>query len=266
MSLIVTGWLSERNRHYQEAIANQQAQLRSQEQLVRLRQDFASTLTHDLKTPLLGAIETLKAFQSQKFGTVSELQQKVLSTMARSHQASLQLVESLLDVYRNDTEGLQLELAPVDLAELAEETTNALAEFAASYQVYLSLNYGESDFRQSLWVKGDAFQLERVLTNLLINAINHSRRGGKVEIVLESQASAQVVKVLDSGSGITDDELPYLFERFYQGHSDRQAKGTGLGLYLCRQIIEAHEGGTIWAEKRRHGGAIFAFRLPVYLH
>jgi two-component system NarL family sensor kinase len=265
ISLIVTGWLSERNRRYQEAIANQQAQLRSQEQLVSLRQDFASTLTHDLKTPLLGAIETLKAFQSQKFGIVSELQQKVLSTMARSHQASLHLVESLLDVYRNDTEGFRLDLAPVDLASLAEETTMALAEFAASYQVYLSLNYGKSDFRQSLWIKGDAFQLERVLTNLLINAINHSRRGGKVEIVLESQASAQVVKVLDSGSGITDEELPYLFERFYQGHSDRQAKGTGLGLYLCRQIIEAHEGGTIWAEKRRRGGAVFAFRLPMYL-
>jgi two-component system NarL family sensor kinase len=69
------------------------------------------------------------------------------------------------------------------------------------------------------------------------------------------------VKVLDNGPGITEDELPYLFERFYQGQSDRQAKGSGLGLYLTRQIIEAH-GGTIWAENRKPQGALFGFRLP----
>ncbi len=263
MALIVTGFLSDRNRNYQDAIAFQEAKLHSQEQLARLREDFASTLTHDLKTPLLGGIETLKAFQSGKFGSVTAMGKKVLATMARSHQTSLQLVETLLDVYRNDTEGLTLTLAPVDLTTLAAEAISHLGEFAASYQVYLSLNYGESDFRQSLWVNGDTLQIERVFTNLLMNAINHSRRGGRVEVVVESQASSQVVKILDNGSGLGDEELPYLFERFYQGNSDRQAKGTGLGLYLCRQIIVAH-GGTIWAENRFPSGAIFGFRLPVY--
>jgi two-component system NarL family sensor kinase len=71
MSLMVTGWLSERNRRYQESLSQQQSKLQAQEQLVRLREDFASTLTHDLKTPLLGAIETLKAFHEGKFGTVT---------------------------------------------------------------------------------------------------------------------------------------------------------------------------------------------------
>jgi len=86
----------------------------------------------------------------------------------------------------------------------------------------------------------------------------------RIEISLESQISAQIVKIIDNGAGITDAELPHLFERFYQGNSDRQAQGTGLGLYLCRQIIEAH-GGTIWAENRTTTrGAIFAFRLPIY--
>ncbi|MFM7576236.1 MAG: sensor histidine kinase, partial [Microcystaceae cyanobacterium] len=209
------------------------------------------------------AIETLKAFQTGQFGLVSGPQQKVLMTIVRSHQSSLQLVETLLDVYRNDTEGLSLNLAPVDLAVLMEEVTNALATLASQRQVYLSINYGESDFRQALWVQGDALQLERVLTNLLMNAINHSRRGDRIEICLASQATMQVVKILDAGSGIHADELPYLFERFYQGNSDRQAKGTGLGLYLCRQIIEAHQG-KIWAENRYPRGAIFAFQLPVY--
>jgi len=263
MALIVTGILSDRLRRSQEAIAITRAKLESQEELVKVREDFASTLTHDLKTPLLGAIETIKAFQQEKFGSVSPTQQQVLETMARSHKTSLQLLETLLDIYRNDTEGLKLELAPVDLAKLAENVASSLIELAANRRVHLSVSYGDSDWRRALWVQGDALQLQRVLNNLLVNAINHSRRGAKVEIVLEGQASYQVVKILDTGAGIGTEQFPHLFERFYQGHSNRQAKGSGLGLYLSRQIIEAH-GGIIWAENRVTTGAMFAFKLPVY--
>jgi two-component system NarL family sensor kinase len=110
-------------------------------------------------------------------------------------------------------------------------------------------------------VNGDTLQLQRVFANLLANAINHSPRGSKVEVVLETSSAEQMVKVIDNGAGIGAEELPHLFERFYQGPSDRQAKGSGLGLYLSRQIIAAHNG-TIWAENRHPSGAIFAFRLP----
>jgi two-component system, NarL family, sensor kinase len=272
MALMVTGFLSQRLRRTQQAIALTQAKLESQEQLVKLREDFASTLTHDLKTPLLGAIETLKAFQKEKFGSVSSQQHKVLATMIHSHDSSLQFVETLLDVYRNDTEGLKLHLEPVDLTVLAEEVATTLIEVAATRRVNLCFRYGESDFRSSLWVKGDAWQLQRVLTNLLINAINHSRRGDRVEVILESQATYQVVKILDTGAGIPPEQFPHLFERFYQGNSDRQAKGSGLGLYLSRQIIEAHNG-IIWAENRSYSKdisataksvAIFGFKLSVH--
>lgn len=263
MALIVTGVLSDRIHRSQDAIVQQQAKLEAQEQLVELREDFASTLTHDLKTPLLGAIETIKAFQQEKFGPVLPAQQKVLATMARSHATSLQLVETLLDIYRNDTEGLKLDLTPVDLTSLAEEVASSLTQLAANRRVHLSVSGGDSDWRQSLWVQGDALQLQRVFNNLLVNAINHSRRGGRVEVVLESQAAHQVVKILDTGAGIQPKQFSHLFERFYQGHSDRQAKGSGLGLYLSRQIIEAHKG-IIWAENRVPTGAMFAFKLPIY--
>lgn len=261
MALVVTGWLSNRNRRNEEAIAQQQAQLQAQEKLASMREDFFSTLTHDLKTPLLGAIETLKSFDLGKFGAVTSTQQKVLAMIMRSHSSTLQLVETLLDVYRNDTEGLQLNLEPVNLATLATDVIATLADLAAARRVYIRLQYGESDFRRALWVNGDALQLLRVFANLLTNAINHSPRGGNVQVLLESYSSYQLVKILDSGPGITDSELPLIFERFYQGHSDRQAKGSGLGLYLTRQIIAAHSG-TIWAENRLQGGALFGFRLP----
>jgi two-component system NarL family sensor kinase len=268
IALIVTGFLSQRLSKTQQTIALTQNQLAAQEQLLRLREDFASTLTHDLKTPLLGAIETIKAFQQEKFGAVSPSQQKVLATMARSHQTSLVLLETLLDVYRNDIEGLKLNLAPVDLVVLAETAASTLMELAANRRIHISLNYGDSDWKRSLWVLGDALQLQRVLDNLLINAINHSRRGDRVEVVLESLLSYQVVKILDTGAGIPPEQFPHLFERFYQVNSDygslsqRQAKGSGLGLYLSRQIIEAHNG-IIWAENRVPNGAIFGFKLPV---
>jgi two-component system NarL family sensor kinase len=261
MALIVTGIMSDRNHGYSKAIAQQQAKLQSQDKIALVREDFASTLTHDLKTPLLGAIETLKAFEQEKFGAITATHHKVLATMIRSHQSTLQLVETLLDVYRNDTEGLKLQLAPVDLVAIANDAIALLTDLASSRQVYISLSFGKSDFRRALWVNGDALQLQRVFTNLLTNGINHSLRGGRVEVVFESNCEYHVAKVLDNGLGITAEQLPHLFERFYQGHSERSAKGSGLGLYLTRQIIAAH-GGTIWAENRSPQGALFGFRLP----
>ncbi len=262
LALIVTGFLSDRNRSYQQVLLQQQTKLQAQEQLASIRENFASTLTHDLKTPLLGAIEALKALWAGDLGPVLPAQKAVAKLIIRSHQTSLQMVETLLDVYRNDTEGLKLQLAPVDLVKIAEDVAMTLMVLAASRRIHISFNYNNSEFRQFLWVNGDAFQLNRVFANLLTNAINHSPRGSKVEILLQPGASYQVAKVIDTGAGITAEELPYLFERFYQGDSNRQAKGSGLGLYLTRQIVEAH-GGTIWVENRTPQGAIFAFRLPV---
>ncbi len=271
LALIVTGWLSDRNLRHEEAIARHKAQLQGQEQLASAREDFVSTLTHDLKTPLLGAIETLNSLQQEKYGAVTAAQQKVFSAIARSHENSLELIETLLDVYRNDTEGVRLKLAPVDLVAIAEEAIATVSELAAKRRVEINLTFGESNARP-LWVNGDALQLQRVFSNLLTNAINNCTRGGKVEILLESDFNYQVVKILDNGRGITPDELPRLFERFYQGHSDRQSMGSGLGLYLTRQLIEAH-GGTVWgknrfsskeATSRSQRGASFGFRLPVH--
>ncbi len=265
LALVVTGILSNHNHQIQQALAKQQAKLQVQEQLGSLREDFTSMLAHDLKTPLLGGIETLKAFYQERFGTVQLKQKSVLETLIRSHQNSLQLIETLLDIYRNDGEGLQLHCVPIDLIKLAESTTATLLDLAVSRRVHLSLNYGASDFRQFFWVNGDALQLQRVFSNLLSNAINHSPRGAKVEIVLSTQASQQIIKVIDAGAGIQPNEMPHLFERFYQGESDRQASGSGLGLYLARQIVEAHKG-SIWAENRASQGAVFCFRLPAIIH
>ncbi len=255
IALLVTGWLSIRNRIYQEKIAYQQAESQAKEQLFQIREDFVSTLTHDLKTPLLGAIETLKSFKLGLFGQVTPKQQKIIEMMRQSHQSTLQLVETILDIYRNDNEGLKLNREPINLKSLLEEIIFTLTDLAQSRRIYLNLS------GINLWVEGDILQLKRVFLNLLSNAINHSPRGSNVEIVLESKGDEQCILFLDNGLGINPEDLPKLFERFYQGHHNRQTKGSGLGLYLSRQIIEAHSG-KIWAENRPFQGAIFGCCLP----
>jgi two-component system NarL family sensor kinase len=264
LALGVTAWLGDRLQAYEQAITRQRLQLQAQEQLAQLRDDFVSTLTHDLKTPLLGALETLRALRSENFGPVSLAQRRVFEVMTRSHQKTLQLVETLMDVYRNDAEGLRLHRQQLDLLTLAEEAVADVVPLATSRQIHLRIRDENSDFRRSYCVNGNALQLSRVLVNLLSNAVNHSRRGSSVQVVIGAINGYCQVQILDEGQGIPADELPHLFDRFYQGQSDRQAKGSGLGLYLSRQIVEAH-GGKIWAESRS-SGAVFAFRLPVCMN
>jgi two-component system NarL family sensor kinase len=264
IALIVTAGLSQSNRNYQEALARQETRILIQQQLASLREDFASTLTHDLKTPLLGAIQTLSAFEQEKFGPIAPSQRKAIAIMIRSHQNTLHLVEKLLDVYRNDLEGLQLHKTVVDLARLADEAISSLTDLALSREVRIRLHDRHSEFRRHYPVFGDRLQLHRVFVNLLANGIDHSPRGGLVEITLTTTENTHVVSILDEGQGLPSTEMSRLFERFYQQLGDRSAKGAGLGLYLSRQIVEAH-GGKIWATQRSPRGAIFSFSLAVDL-
>ena len=277
-ALLLTGYLSDRNRRYEDEIARQKAHIHAQTQLADLREDFVSTLTHDLKTPLLGAIETARSFSAGDFGQVSDRQREVLGMMRRSHQSTLKLVETMLRVYCNDAEGLGLDLAAVNLRSLLQETVAELTELAKRRNIRLHLLPRSQPDKSAEWVYGDVLQLRRVFENLLSNAINHAPRDTPVKIVLTMANPARLaafhgsspiaskkqqwqIQVCDRGPGITPDELPQLFDRFYQSYSNRQSKGSGLGLYLSRQIVEAH-GGKIWAESRDPQGAVFTCRLP----
>ncbi|AFY61807.1 sensor histidine kinase KdpD [Synechococcus sp. PCC 6312] len=262
LALIVTGWLGQQLQNYKFRLLQQEVQLKSQSELARIREDFILTLTHDLKTPLLGAIETLKAMEIIQFGPITNAQKNAIQIMIRSHQKTLKLVETMLDVYEIDNQGLQLHLQPIDLIDLIAEVIAKLTQLALSRQVHLRLIQGESEFRSNCWILGDSMQLERVLTNLIANGLNYSQRGGKVEVQISLKQSFYQVNIKDEGLGIASDELPFLFEQFYQGHHHRQAKGTGLGLYLSRQIITAH-GGKLWADPLV-SGASFNFTLPGY--
>jgi two-component system, NarL family, sensor kinase len=249
----------EKTYRQREEIDRYQAKISAQLQLDRIHQDFVYTLTHDLKTPLLGAIQTIKYFQKEKFGMVTANQLQVLDTMSRSQYRSLQLVETLLDVYRNDTYGLVLHYQPIDLCTLAQETIDSMVVLGLERQINLNLHCDLS-LNQQPQLIGDRLQLSRIFSNLLSNAIYHSPRNRQIDVTIQARDWQYIIQVFDRGRGIDPADLPFLFDRFYT--AQKKLQGSGLGLYLSRQIVEAH-GGKIWAESVSFQGAKFCFSLPI---
>jgi two-component system, NarL family, sensor kinase len=272
--LLLTNWLLQRNLkntekidRQTEEIAYHKSELLSQLKLAQMREDFVHTLTHDLKTPILGAIETIKSFQVEQFGAICFLQSQVLSEMSKSQQRSLQLVQTLLDVYRNDAEGVVLKCQSIDLRSLAQEAIDAITILALERELKLNLKCHQSIVgvaspleNRQLQITADPLQLSRVFSNLLSNAIYHSPRGGQIDVTIYRNDHRYIVQVADRGQGIAPDDLPFLFNRFYQTH--QQGQGSGLGLYLSRQIVEAHQG-RIWADNELPQGTKFCFSLPI---
>ena len=156
---------------------------------------------------------------------------------------------------------MKLRLAPVNLINIVQEVITALTELANSRNVRVNLEI-QDHYDVSVRVNCDVIQLERVITTLLTNAINYARRDGEVKILLEADSPRYTIKVIDDGRVIPKEELPYVFEHFYQGEGDRQGMALGLYLYLSRQIIKAHNG-EIWVENLSPHGVLFGFSIPI---
>jgi two-component system, NarL family, sensor kinase len=254
-ALLTAAYLGAQYRHIQEEAARQKIQLKARTELAKAQTDFIATLTHDLKTPLLGAQQTLSFFTQEQFGTITPQQQMVLETLQKSNHKQLALVDTLLAIYRNDLSGLLLKKQKLDLDELCAEQIMILQDLALSREI--ELVYEGLDQAQ---YEGDILQLGRVVINLVGNAINHTPRGGRVLVQLLQFQGEYRLLIEDNGSGIPQEDLKRIFDRFYQSDNTRHVPGTGLGLYLARQIIEAH-GGRIWATNRPGGGCLFGVGL-----
>lgn len=257
LALTVTTFLCLNNRHLQR----QQVDLEVRLAQADLRRDVIATLAHDLKTPVLGTIATARMLALEADATAGSLLERGVAAILASQERSLRLIEDLLRLFRADQEGLQLQPEPCDLGRLADEAIAAVGAIARERSV--TLIQRQPTGSQPLTLPGDASGLRRLLENLLHNAINHSLRGERVWIDLQRLPSQLVVTVSDRGRGFPEASLPHLFERFYQ--SDQDQRGSGLGLYLARQIAEAH-GGSIQACNLPAGGASLEVVLPLPEH
>ena len=232
------------------------------EQMARLREDFVSRLTHDLRTPLMAADRALMLLQQGTFGEISSETEEVLATVRANNQNLLQMTNTMLQVYRYEAGQKNLTFLRFDLPELIEEVLQELAPLAEDKGI--ALNFEPEKSRDSnaedREVVGARLELRRVLTNLVSNGIKFTDSGC---VTIRLQRNAEVVKleVQDTGSGISTEDQAMLFERFRQG-SHRRSE-IGLGLYLARQIVEAHQG-TIEVTSELGQGSLFTVRLPVH--
>lgn len=222
----------------------------------KLRDDFIATLTHDLRTPLLAAIQTLKFFLDGALGELNEKQKHLLSTMQKSNEDLLGLVNALLEVYKYDAEKLILTKTNFNICNLIKQVYDELTPLAKTKNIEFLMNFDSKDTE----IHADRSELRRVICNLCGNAINYTQEGGKVVITLKTEGNDIIFSVADNGSGIPAEDIPNMFQRFSQGTSKKRSTGTGLGLYLSRQIIESH-GGKIWLESTLNKGSEFSFLL-----
>ena len=222
----------------------------------KLRDDFIATLTHDLRTPLLAAIQTLTFFLDGALGELDEKQKLLLATMQKSNQDLLGLVNALLEVYKYDAEKLVLTKTNFNIYSLVEQVYRELLSLAKSKNIEFIIDCENKD----LEINADRSEIRRVICNLCGNAINYTGENGKVIVTIKNEDKDLIFSVSDNGSGIPAEDIPNMFQRFSQGTSKKRSTGTGLGLYLSRQIIESH-GGKIWLESKLNKGSEFSFIL-----
>jgi two-component system sensor histidine kinase/response regulator len=244
------------------------------EHMVRQREDFVSRLTHDLRTPLVAADRMLNLFLQDAFGTVTPDMHDAIDVMIRSNKNLLQMVNTLLEVYRHEAGRKALTFASCDLRELVQEVAEELAPLAQERKLELLAsfeeNVGDAEGRIVTTVMGDRLELRRVLTNLVGNAIKFTDTGSinirlTGSFIPQAESGNQpicwaMIEVQDTGAGIPPEDQSMLFERFRQGEHKRA--GSGLGLYLTRRIVEAHQG-TIEVKSEVGRGSLFTVRLPV---
>jgi two-component system sensor histidine kinase BaeS len=218
------------------------------------RQRWMADIAHELRTPvaiLKGEIEALT-------DGVREPDQRAMLSLGEEIDQLTALVDDLQTLALADAGSLSLRREPVDVRELVQQVTGAFRDRLAARDIALEL-----DMSEPAPLRADAQRLRQLLQNLLENCARYVEAGGRVRVLVAQEAGALRLTVEDSGPGVGDAQLPLLFERFYRVEParSRAAGGRGLGLSICRNIVEAH-GGTIGAERSTLGGLAIQVRLP----
>ncbi|CAN5575381.1 hypothetical protein BH11CYA1_BH11CYA1_20940 [soil metagenome] len=225
--------------------------------LQQQREDFVATLTHDLKTPVSATIRAVRFLLDGDFGSVPESQIEVLEAIMQSNTALYSLVQTLLDVYRFDSGVKEFHMISCDMVALITGIINEIMPLAREKGVTIQAFVPDT----ADLVICDQDEMRRVVQNLIDNSLKFTPGGGTITVTFKQQDSQTSVSITDSGRGIPEENRPKLFQRFWQaGTTGRYYASTGLGLYLCRRIIEGH-GGRIWCQDTQGPGTTFCFEL-----
>ncbi len=226
----------------------------------KLKDEFVALISHDLRTPLTSIIGYVELALENSEAQLDAERRGFLHIVSRSSERLLRLVDDLLFVARLQAGNLALERSPLDLCAVAEQAAEEARPRAGGKQIVIEFSGGSP-----VLIDGDKGRLFQLLDNLISNAIKFTPAGGHIDVTASASNGSALLEVSDTGIGVGPEEAELVFDRFFR--SSRvvadQVPGTGLGLFISRAIVEAHDG-TIAASRRDGGGTTFRIELPVY--
>lgn len=237
-------------RDLQEA----RAELDSVQRQMRLQDDFVSTISHELRTPL-GFIKGYSTSLLRQDTTWDESTQREFLTIIDEEADRLtRLIEDMLESARLQSKTLQFKFSPVRIEAILRDVATRINTHFPDLKISI-----EQESLPS--IHADGIRISQVFENLFSNAIKYAPNS-EIHVSMTAYGDKVCIAFTDNGDGIPEDYQPFIFERFYRVPGERTAKGTGLGLYICKQIVMAHHG-TIWVESRPDKGTTFFVELPI---
>ncbi len=228
--------------------------------LDQMKAEFISIATHELKTPINVINGYTELLQEGIYGTPSDKQREALQTIEDQTRVLTNLVNQLLDISRLEAGGMQLEMHDVVLQDLFNRVDRMFAVLASRRSIKFSV---EVDPGVPHSIPGDADRLaDQVLGNLISNALKFTPEGGSIVVRAWPAGDQLRIEVSDTGEGISREQLPYIFDKYYQVGQQARTKGAGLGLAIAREVIEAH-GGSISVESQKGRGTTFTMEIPL---
>jgi PAS domain S-box-containing protein len=225
----------------------------------RLKSEFVANTSHELRTPLQSVMGFTKLLLSGKVNDPAK-QKEFLTIIDKQSEHLVMLIEDLIDVQRLESGRFHVDKSAVRIEEIIGEAVRELNSIASERGIDIKQQIAGSIPE----LIADGMRLKQVVHNILNNAVKFSHDDGMIWIKADKQDSEVLVQIIDQGIGIPKDAIGGIFERFHQvdGSLTRRAQGTGLGLYIVKQIVESH-GGRVWVESVEGKGSTFSFILPI---
>jgi len=231
-----------------------------EKQLEEMKVDFVSMAAHELRTPLT-AIRGYASLLQMHYATNLEASAKELLTRLIVSTTNLtNLIDNLLSVSRIERNDLTVEVKPLDLGIIVKDIFSSFEQQALTRKQHFTLDMSD----KLPYVMADPFRIGQVFINLISNAINYTADGGTITVTVADKSDHLEISVQDNGEGIPKEAMARLFTKFFRvsGSLEQGSKGTGLGLYITKSIVEMHKG-KIWAESTLGKGSLFTVSLPI---
>lgn len=252
--------LLERADENERLLQNEQTARREAEIANRLRDEFMAAISHELRTPLNAILGWARIMKTGKI--TEQNYSKAIDTIVKNAETQNRLIEDLMDVSRIISGKLILEIEEVKAEELVLASIETVKPSADAKSIDIDFKFDETAEKKS--ISGDPNRLKQIVWNLLTNAVKFTPKGGKIDVKLAQADNQIIVEVRDNGVGISQDFLPYVFERFRQDEANiKQNGGLGLGLAIVRHLTEIHGGSVKVESEGENKGSIFTVKFPI---